>query len=371
MNKQYTEPLSDASIANVLKEKIYTLDFLRVMVVFLVFLFHSNMHIGVYYGFLTPFISQGAIAMVAFFMLSGFTLYYNYYDRDLLIYENLKKFYIKRLLNIYPLYLSVYIIWLLLFNTLSIKMNLLIAPIELLLLQSFFDNLFSYLHNGGTWFVSCIFFCYLIFPFLKNILVQKKTYRKLLFLFLYLVCSLAPVIVIKFDQTSIYANPFFRSLEFFMGMIVASLFINSKSINNKFVCVCVMTELTILIVGITFFVKNQIAVNNYPAYNFFTLLFFALLIYHFSKLKKIYMIKLFSNKIMQYLSKISYAFFFAQFFTWNLTKYLEQHYSWFFIKHTNIKMFATSLILCIIIAILMHEIIENPAKNFFSRKCKL
>ena len=46
------------------------------MKLFGVFLFHSNIHIGCDYSILTPFINMGAIFMTAFFIISGFSIYY-------------------------------------------------------------------------------------------------------------------------------------------------------------------------------------------------------------------------------------------------------------------------------------------------------
>ena len=60
-------------------QRVVSLDIFRFLLAFLVFLFHSWMHIGCYYSWIfTPFISMGAIAMTAFFILSGYSLYLAY-----------------------------------------------------------------------------------------------------------------------------------------------------------------------------------------------------------------------------------------------------------------------------------------------------
>lgn len=344
------------------KEKIFTLDFVRILLAVFVFLFHSNIHLGCTYKYLTPFISQGAIFMSAFFILSGFSLYYNYYDKELLKLNDLKSFYFRRLVSIYPLYFGIYIIYLLVFNTLTIKQNLIIAPIELLLLQSFIDGSFNILHNGGTWFVSCILFCYLLFPFLKNILVQIKFHRKKLLILVYFICSIAPIIIITFKLTNIYSNPFFRLLEFLIGMMVATLYLNSKEIDNKHIIIVIILEEILLVVGIT--LLQIMNIGNYTLYGFFAIPMFSLIIYHLAKFKSKYVIRLFSHPITQYISKISYAFFLAQFFTWSATEFLQSRFSWFE-TNTNMKLIFVSLSICLLIAILLHEIIEKPAKKIY------
>jgi peptidoglycan/LPS O-acetylase OafA/YrhL len=216
-------------VVNKMKHRLYTLDIFRIFSVLFIFLFHSNLHLGCNYSILTPFISQGAIFMVGFFMISGFALYQNYYDKDLLHFDNLKTFYLKRLIKLYPLYICIYIIFLIFKNTLTFTQNIIIAPIELLLLQSFFDGLFNVLHNSGTWFMSCLFFSYLLFPFLKDMVIKFRT-KKELFITLYFLTVLAPIVANIYKTSSIYANPFFRLLEFLIGMIIADFSI--KNIHN-------------------------------------------------------------------------------------------------------------------------------------------
>lgn len=59
-----------------MKERLGMIDVLRLVAVFIIFLFHSNIHIGCTYSILTPFISMGAIFMTAFFVISGFSIFY-------------------------------------------------------------------------------------------------------------------------------------------------------------------------------------------------------------------------------------------------------------------------------------------------------
>lgn len=347
-------------------QRIHTLDFLRIACVFAVCMFHSNMHIGIHYYFLTPFISQGAIFMVAFFILSGFSLYLNYHDRSLNQIEEIMRFYVKRLVNIYPLYLAVYVIWMILYRSLTIGQNLLIAPIELLMLQTVFTSLFGVLHNGGTWFVSCIFICYLLFPFIKTLLSQMKSGLSGWF---FLICSLSvisPFIVQAFSLSGIYSNPFFRLLEFVLGMILAASYIKNKKNGILLPFIYVLSGLTLIISGVTYLVNSNIMVNDYPAYNFLSIPIFAIIIYQFAVLDKHIGNKLFDYPWVRYLSKISYAFFFAQFFTWDIVRWLQNNTGLFSV-HANSRLFTFSLLICLSIAILMHECIEKTAVKILHR----
>lgn len=209
-----------------MKRRLYGLDILRIISALMVFLFHSNMHLGCDYGFLTPFIARGDIFMVLFFMLSGFSLYYNYNDREMIALDDIGRFYKKRIIGVYPLYVVIYFLYLVFFNNLSLAKNIIIAPYEILLLQSQFNSVFNILHNGGTWFISCLALSYFMYPFLQLLLKQIKRNKIRLVLLLYMICSAAPLVVYTFEISNIYSHPFFRMIEFFIGMIMASFFID-------------------------------------------------------------------------------------------------------------------------------------------------
>lgn len=84
-------------------KRIVGLDYLRIYTVFVVFLFHAWMHLGCTFGKLTTFVSEGAVLMTLFFMLSGYVLGLKYNKMSLEPIA-LKKFYVKRLVSILPLY---------------------------------------------------------------------------------------------------------------------------------------------------------------------------------------------------------------------------------------------------------------------------
>lgn len=348
-----------------MKDRIYTLDILRILSVFFVFLFHSNIHLGCNYKIFTDFISQGAIFMVLFFMLSGFSLYYNYYDKELLAHEDLKRFFTKRLIKIYPLYIFVYILFLIFYNTLTLRENIIIAPIELLLLQSFFNSLFNVLHNGGTWFISCLFFCYLLFPWLKGLLYQLESKKRLLGI-LYFISFLSPIVVKLFKINNIYSNPFFRLIEFFMGMFIADLVLKNKNKINKYATINIIAEVFILLVSVTLLKPNAFFINDYDMYNFISVPIFSALIYNTSKMKNKSIIRIANSLIIQYLSKISFAFFLSQFFTFPVVKSLMPT-PWF-TTHTNSKLIFSSLLINLLISIFMYEIIQKPFDKILTKK---
>ena len=161
-----------------------------------------NIHLGCKYGILTSFINMGAIFMTAFFVLSGYVIYYTYQKKDLGKLVNIKLFYKKRYITILPIYYLVGTLYIIFFwgGTESLQENVILMPIEILGLQSVFTSIFSVSHNGGTWFVSCILLCYLIYPFAQEIIKQISLKSKIKMLLLsVLVLLWSPFIVWKFQ----------------------------------------------------------------------------------------------------------------------------------------------------------------------------
>ena len=166
-------------------KRLYSIDVFRIICALMVFLFHSRIHINVNYGILNTFIGTGHIFMVAFFMLSGFSLFYVDSQRGKFNenseYKNIGNFLRKRILNLYPLYIFLYLLYILkqfikvhvlnqtIDGHLGILDNIIASPVELSLLQSVLIGSFSLLHNGGTWFISCIFICYIFYPYIVQI----------------------------------------------------------------------------------------------------------------------------------------------------------------------------------------------------------
>ncbi len=206
------------------KRRYAGLDVFRVISVLVICAFHTTCHLGCDYGILQPVSVMGAVFMTAFFMLSGFSIYINYASENLQDIQQLKKFYLKRAVGILPMYYIAAVIYGFLVDRGNIREMLLLFPIEVTGLQSVFSSLFGYSHNGGTWFVSCILICYLLYPFLQNIVIQINVRVKLL---LIAICTgillYSPIVVLKFATADIYANPFFRVIEFFTGVLLASV----------------------------------------------------------------------------------------------------------------------------------------------------
>lgn len=353
-----------------MKKRLGMLDLLRILAVTFIFLFHSHIHIDCNYYILTPFINMGAIFMTAFFIMSGFSVYYTNSENDgFNSKSDVILFYKKRVVAIIPMYWFMalsYPIWDIVVEKGSIINNIILAPIELLGLQSVFHSLFSFTHNGGTWFVSCIIFCYLVFPFIYNIIRETRIKSKIIIgIFLDCILLYSPLLATYLEVESLYSNPYFRTLEFVIGMLLCSIWsdVKGKKWYRRYIASRGLFSgvLLLLIIMVTIVAQMNILVGNYMVYSWIGLPCFSALVFCGAGVETPNINK---SKFVKYAVDISYVFFFAQFYTWKTTSEILKRIG----EDTNILRIVISLVVCIVIAILMHELIEKPLKKILSKK---
>jgi peptidoglycan/LPS O-acetylase OafA/YrhL len=256
--------------------------------------------------------------------------------------------------------------WDVIVNDGSIMDNLILLPIEMFGLQSVFDSLFGYTHNAGTWFISCILFCYIVFPLVYNLIKETKT--KIKFFCGVVIGGIliySPFLAEYFQLHIIYSNVFFRMIEFVIGMLLCSIWLDvnktnwyKKYIGRKRFFFGMFFALIILV---TVLVKMNIFIGNYMIYNIVALPCFVAIVFSGAGIET----KIFnSSRLVKYAISISYVFFFAQLYTWDITTAIVTVLD----IDTNILRIILSFVLCTIIAIIMHGIIEKPLKKVMLQK---
>ena len=338
------------------------LDLFRVVAAVMVLLFHCHIHHESNFGPLTGFVSMGAVFMTAFFMLSGYVLFLTYKDKSLVQAPALKKFYLKRIFGIFPLYLIVAVLYVVTLGQESVSQNLVLLPVELLGLQSVFSTLFPVSHNDGTWFISCLLLAYLAFPLMQEAVKQMTTRTKWIALAICAAVLLwSPLVVHTFKTDSIYSNPFFRGLEFFIGVLLCSLPIRAGIAKVLATWKVFVAEAVLLIAGISIAVRLNVFVGNYMLYDWIVLPLFACMILTLAGLKSP---RLQGSAVLRYASAASYAFFLAQVFN-------TQIENWLFPLcgiQNNALQIAVSVALCVVIAVALHELIEKPCAKMLKKK---
>lgn len=349
------------------KHRIILIDVMRISLVVIIFCFHACIHMNCTYGFMTKIFVNGNLAMSTFFIISGFSLFYTNNKRNMNSISEMKKFYIKRIIGIYPAYIAVVIFFLLFNNTLSLFRKSLLLPMDIMMLQSTVEGSFSTLHHGGTWFISCLFICYLLTPFFIEILKQLETKKIVkLGMVIYLICAYIPFIVKEFEYKSIYSNVFYRSLQFFLGGVIAAIHIKQDSEQTKkYKKISYVTLLLgIILLGIKW--KSIPNVYTFNEQNdWLVILISSTLIYIISLIDfKRTCQKNKILKLIQYVNEISYEIFLGQFFCFNIMKKIIIRFP--ILNNNSYKIFFSAII-CLAIAIGLHEVITKPCKKIFNK----
>ena len=174
----------------------------------------------------------------------------------------------------------------------------------------------------------------------------------------------SPIVVWKFNLENIYSNPFFCVLEFFIGMVLASM-MNEMRANDyvrKYLLSiqAIIIELVILIFGVTLAVKLHISVGNYMLYLW---IYLPMFLFMFPALATI---EIPETKIILYMSSISYGFFLAQLFIWPIMRWIVRITG----IENNIFKIVVTFVVCAALATMIHELIEKPSKKIFLKERK-
>lgn len=283
---------------------IKSLQGLRVISMLIIFMWHCG-----YSNF------KAGIPVTFFFILSGFLSYITYKDKkeESIVIASIDYCKIK-LKRIYPIHLITFLISV----SLRIKIilnnfgkEIIVMITHLLLIQSIIPiTHFYFNYNESAWYVSTLMFCYLFTQILVKIINKIQNMNKKLFksIFLLLVTLVVQTVLYKvFNNTKLsqwflYISPFYRILDYFMGMLVGFIWINTrKDINfNK----NIMTIFEI-------FILSVISINYIPSINIYCEVNKALLlvgVFVFS-LEGGLLSKILSNRIFIYFADFSFEFF--------------------------------------------------------------
>lgn len=283
---------------------IKSLQGLRVISMLIIFMWHCG-----YSNF------KAGIPVTFFFILSGFLSYITYKDKkeESIVIASIDYCKIK-LKRIYPIHLITFLISV----PLRIKIilnnfgkEIIVMITHLLLIQSIIPiTHFYFNYNESAWYVSTLMFCYLFTQILVKMINRIQNMNKNLFksIFLLLVTLVVQTVLYnvfnntKLSQWFLYISPFYRILDYFMGMLVGFIWINTrKDINfNK----NIMTIFEI-------FILSVISINYIPSINIYCEVNIALLlvgVFVFS-LERGLLSKILSNRIFIYFADFSFEFF--------------------------------------------------------------
>lgn len=253
---------------------------------------------------------EGYVGVGFFFILSGFVLSLNYFEK---ITTNpkfsFKNFYIARMARIYPLHLITFAI-MIPYVIIQQLFGWDKAILNLFLLQSFVpDKAYYFTINNVSWSISTEFFFYLMFPIYVIVLHKFKWLKYILFLIAVpLLIYFEPLIANNgnLEKGVYYINPIVRSLDFIIGIILCQFY---KSIKNKEISFVSGTIYEFLAIGIfiAFFVEHEYIQRAFR-YGIYYWIPITLIVLVFA-LQKGAISQILQNKTLVYLGEISFGFY--------------------------------------------------------------
>lgn len=338
-------------------------------------------------AFLGVFISHcdildlGKWGVSVFFVLSGFVLTYNYYNRDInFSFKNSILFSLKRIAKLYPLHILTLIATLYLiqelftvFQNTSVFKNVIF---NILLIQAWVPQSSVYWSlNGVAWYLSVCLFIYMLFPLIITIIRKyNKTFTALfsifiifsiqfVFAFLTQYVNVSSDVSNNFYQWATYISPIFRLGDFAIGCNLGYLFLRKSHSIKTFTATLLECLVIILIVVSQFIFNERITFLGMPwcRYTVLYLPSTILLIYLFA-LNKGSISKILTNRILIFIGNISaYTFLIHQICIRYINKFFPMLNKW--------VLFFVALAATILLSFIYQQI-ENCVKCKLQRLLK-
>lgn len=338
-----------------MRQKVNSIDIIRIVLIFVVFLCHTSSMLPEQIGFFFQALTGYALEM--FFIISGLLSAVNYYCYDIIKTNEFVK---HKLTKIYPLHFVMYLACFLLelfLNQKSIIKLLIYSIPNLLLIQSWIPNLeYIYSFNGVTWFLSSLFFCWIITPNVIRYIQNKKNKTIKWDLFALIIFRGIYIIVFRkyigFD-TFYFVNimPLYRMMEYLIGINLGILYLHKKEhITSDIIQVSSVLSLIIIF---------SLDLNSRYFEPFF-IVFELFCIYSLCFIDGI-ITRVAKSGIIKYCSSISFSFFIIH---QVVIKYIE-----FVLKFFNITIFkinAIKWLTILIITLVLCEIYRKISNRYLS-----
>lgn len=202
-------------------------------------------------------IETGKLAPSVFFVLSGFVI-----TQSLASKPNIKHFYYRRFAYVFPIFI---------FTSTVMAINFELDRNDYFLnIIGFSPFLFSsnwFVLNGPAWSLIIEMWFYLLVPFIfRRMLRIQKPRIAILFVTIFqllLPLLLNSVVDEKVAYNFIYHNPFYHSLNFFLGMMLYSSFMQQKQLNQYKIFTYKIISYVIFFVGLILTYILEVEVYKY------------------------------------------------------------------------------------------------------------
>lgn len=344
------------------REHLAILDIIKICCAVLIYMRHSITMFGCTYG---SSLVDGLICattspiMVCFFVVSGFSIYYNNSNRNLLDAGELRTFYKKRFITLFPIYILVHMLsYVLVENTL--KQKIYSTPVELLGLQSMYGGLFGISHSGATWFISSLLLGYFIYPLVQELLKMNQRCIYLVTSVIFFVLVYSEVVMLQiFGVQPGYVNPVFRAMQVAFGAALCMAFTEDDKGNNKKAAIMMVANLIITGLLTVFALHYKMGIEYVTTPIYYYLIAFAMLIS--IKLKPRLLTK---SKLIKYAGSLTFYFFILQVFLWRLSAKVCGLTGF----ESNKGKLLVSFVLCVALSIICKELFDKHAQKYLKNK---
>ena len=344
------------------KERLVILDIIKICCAVLIYMRHSITMFGCTYG---SSLVDGLICattspiMVCFFVVSGFSIYYNNSNRNLLDAGELRTFYKKRFITLFPIYILVHMLsYVLVVNT--VQQKIYSTPVELLGLQSMYGGLFGISHSGATWFISSLLLGYFIYPLVQELLKMNQRCIYLVTSVIFFVLVYSEVVMLQiFGVQPGYVNPVFRAMQVAFGAALCMAFTEDDKGNNKKAAIMMVANLIITGLLTVFAMHYKMGIEYVTTPIYYYLIAFAMLIS--IKFKPRLLTK---SKLIKYAGSLTFYFFILQVFLWRLSAKVCGLTGF----ESNKGKLLVSFVLCVALSIICKELFDKHAQKYLKNK---
>ena len=344
------------------REHLAILDIIKICCAVLIYMRHSITMFGCTYG---SSLVDGLICattspiMVCFFVVSGFSIYYNNSNRNLLDSGELRTFYKKRFITLFPIYILVHMLsYVLVVNT--VQQKIYSTPVELLGLQSMYGGLFGISHSGATWFISSLLLGYFIYPLVQELLKMNQRCIYLVTSVIFFVLVYSEVVMLQiFGVQPGYVNPVFRAMQVAFGAALCMAFTEDDKGNNKKAAIMMVANLIITGLLTVFALHYKMGIEYVTTPIYYYLIAFAMLIS--IKFKPRLLTK---SKLIKYAGSLTFYFFILQVFLWRLSAKVCGLTGF----ESNKGKLLVSFVLCVALSIICKELFDKHAQKYLKNK---
>lgn len=344
------------------REHLAILDIIKICCAVLIYMRHSITMFGCTYG---SSLVDGLICsttspiMVCFFVVSGFSIYYNNSNRNLLDAGELRTFYKKRFITLFPIYILVHMLsYVLVVNT--VQQKIYSTPVELLGLQSMYGGLFGISHSGATWFISSLLLGYFIYPLVQELLKMNQRCIYLVTSVIFFVLVYSEVVMLQiFGVQPGYVNPVFRAMQVAFGAALCMAFTEDDKGNNKKAAIMMVANLIITGLLTVFALHYKMGIEYVTTPIYYYLIAFAMLIS--IKFKPRLLTK---SKLVKYAGSLTFYFFILQVFLWRLSAKVCGLTGF----ESNKGKLLVSFVLCVALSIICKELFDKHAQKYLKNK---